>query len=489
MLCTYIAGTLLILYLRFRWVECQFQSLKTCPRSEDYLERLLTSLPDSLDETYERMLCNIDRASVDYARRILTWLCFAKRPLTVKEVIDGIAIDLGNHPKFEPKRRLEDEYDILQICPGFLSINDNANYVSVGRAEDNGVVCTLSIAHYSVQEYLESDRIREQKAAIFSMQFAVSNAELAQMCLTYLLHPDIANEELSRVTLQEYPLSEYAAKHWVEHYKGAEERYRQTNSLATVLSKSTSLATVLFKSTSLAFLNWTKVYDADHPSLDLEERLERSGSETPPPVYYASLLGLKYVLSELIKHEDKGHFQRSTEEVSQLDTPSLVNAQGGFYGNALQAASAGGHEKTVELLLSEGAEVNAQGGWYGSALQAASAGGHEEIVELLLSKGAEVNAQGGEYGNALQAASYRGHEKIVELLLSKGADVNAQGRSFGNALQAASWGGHEKTVELLLSKGADVNAQGGHFGNALQAASARGHKKIVELLINKGPER
>ena len=50
----------------------------------------------------------------------------------------------------------------------------------------------------------------------------------------------------------------------------------------------------------------------------------------------------------------------------------------------------------VELLLSKGADVNAQGGGeYGNALQAASRGGHEKVVELLLSKGADVNAQGG----------------------------------------------------------------------------------------------
>ncbi|OCK73444.1 hypothetical protein K432DRAFT_280544, partial [Lepidopterella palustris CBS 459.81] len=64
------------------------------------------------------------------------------------------------------------------------------------------------------------------------------------------------------------------------------------------------------------------------------------------------------------------------------------------------------------LLLSKGADVNAQGGRYGNALQAASVGGHNKIVELLLSKGADINAQGGECGNALQAASVGGHDKI-----------------------------------------------------------------------------
>ena len=64
--------------------------------------------------------------------------------------------------------------------------------------------------------------------------------------------------------------------------------------------------------------------------------------------------------------------------------------------------------KLLKLLLEKGADVNAQGGEYGNALQAASYKGHSEIVKLLLEKGADVNAQGGEYGNALQAASYKG---------------------------------------------------------------------------------
>jgi ankyrin repeat protein len=51
--------------------------------------------------------------------------------------------------------------------------------------------------------------------------------------------------------------------------------------------------------------------------------------------------------------------------------------------------------------LDKGADVNAQGGDDGNALQSASAEGHQEIVQLLLDKGADVNAQGGNDGNAL----------------------------------------------------------------------------------------
>jgi ankyrin repeat protein len=52
----------------------------------------------------------------------------------------------------------------------------------------------------------------------------------------------------------------------------------------------------------------------------------------------------------------------------------------------------------VKLLLENGAEVNAEGGEYGNALQAASFGGNEAIVKLLLENGAEVNAEGGNMG-------------------------------------------------------------------------------------------
>ncbi|KAG7149763.1 putative ankyrin repeat protein like [Verticillium longisporum] len=83
--------------------------------------------------------------------------------------------------------------------------------------------------------------------------------------------------------------------------------------------------------------------------------------------------------------------------------------------------------------LAKGADVNAQGGEYGNALQAASSEGHTNIVQLLRAKGADVNARGGQYDNVLQAASSGGHVEIVQLLLAKGADANARSVKYGNA--------------------------------------------------------
>jgi len=111
-----------------------------------------------------------------------------------------------------------------------------------------------------------------------------------------------------------------------------------------------------------------------------------------------------------------------------------------------------GYAKVVKLLLDKQADVNAHGGHYGNALQAASFKWHEAILKLLLDKKANFNAPVGRYGNTLCAASVGGHEAIVKLLLDKQADVNAQGGEYHNALQAASVGGHEGIVKLLLDK-------------------------------------
>src|SRR5271154_1356260 len=60
----------------------------------------------------------------------------------------------------------------------------------------------------------------------------------------------------------------------------------------------------------------------------------------------------------------------------------------------------------IRLLLEKGAEVNATGGLYGNALQAAASGGYKATVHLLLKKGSDVNGTEGLYGNAMEAAVY-----------------------------------------------------------------------------------
>jgi ankyrin repeat protein len=141
------------------------------------------------------------------------------------------------------------------------------------------------------------------------------------------------------------------------------------------------------------------------------------------------------------------------------------------------------------MLLKAGADVNAQGGHFGNALQAAAFKESSEVVQMLLKAGADVNAQGGYFGNALQAAAFKESSEVVQMLLKAGADVNAQGGHFGNALQAAT--AYEKSTEifkLLLDAGADVNAQSDEGGPPILAAVQMSRFDRVSMLLHAGAD-
>jgi len=98
---------------------------------------------------------------------------------------------------------------------------------------------------------------------------------------------------------------------------------------------------------------------------------------------------------------------------------------------ALMTASSRGHQETVRLLISAGADVNAQDKWRRTALHsAASAAGKPmpaadkpvEIVQLLIAAGADVNARDSNGQTALMVAARSRSLDAIKILLAAGAD-------------------------------------------------------------------
>ena len=79
---------------RFRWVQCQIETLDRCT-SVSEIRKALDSLPEGLEETYRRMLIAIDRHPSDarLVRRALVWLVAALRPMRLRELLEGLTID------------------------------------------------------------------------------------------------------------------------------------------------------------------------------------------------------------------------------------------------------------------------------------------------------------------------------------------------------------------------------------------------------------
>ncbi|GAP92625.1 putative ankyrin repeat protein [Rosellinia necatrix] len=112
-----------------------------------------------------------------------------------------------------------------------------------------------------------------------------------------------------------------------------------------------------------------------------------------------------------------------------LERGADVNVRAGRYGFALQSACANKHSaQPVQFLLQNcpTLDVNAVGGMFGTALQAAAYSHQTESVTSLLDKGADPNIRGGKYRSALNIAIFRGFWDIVAILLDRGAKSDRQ---------------------------------------------------------------
>jgi ankyrin repeat protein len=433
----------------FRWAVCQLDSLAKC-RNRAMLRKSLASLPQTLDQTYDRILTLISEEDSNFAMRILQWLTFSARPLSVKEVAEVVAIDVARDPAFDRDDVLEDPLEALNICSSLVTIS---TIQAEGRPDPAQRIIVL--AHYSVQEYLISDRIKQGPAKQYNMHEAECHGVMMDGCLKYLLQ---LQRPLSEEVIQTSALARYAAEFWSRHLGQTGED----------MERLSQLAVGLMSTENPAYLTWIQLYDPDSPWMQPD--LRRGLGSVTAPIYYAALLGLNTITKLL------------------LDQGAEVNTRGGRYGNALHAASHRGHEQVVRTLLKAGADPDTQSGDCGNPLQAASYEGHELVVKMLLENKADVNAQGGSYGNALQSASAAGQKAIVQLLLCKAADVNKQGGLYSNALNAAAAESHEDIVELLLKNGADASLHDRQGKSVLHHAtnSAYCSLSLVESLLSQG---
>ncbi|KAH9031126.1 hypothetical protein EDB85DRAFT_1830526, partial [Lactarius pseudohatsudake] len=191
----------------FRWVFCQLETLRQClPQS---VRRTLNELPESLDETYERVMMEIKKANQVHAFRMLQCLTVAVRPLSVAELAELLAFDFDvakdGIPELNSEWRWEDhEQAVLSTCSSLITV------VPVPDEESP----VVQFSHFSVKEFLMSDRLAMSTGDIsqYHISLGDSHTVLAQASLGFLLRdPDVTNGA------DRAPLAGYAAEHWVAH--------------------------------------------------------------------------------------------------------------------------------------------------------------------------------------------------------------------------------------------------------------------------------
>jgi hypothetical protein len=395
------------------------------------VRRTLKELPESLDETYERILKEIKKPNRGLAQRVLHCLVVAIRPLRVAELAEVLAVDLDDLegiPRLNADWRWEDQEQALLIaCSSLIAIVED----SYSRV--------VQFSHFSVKEFLTSSRLSIASGEVSAYRIDLENAHtiLAQACLGVLLQ---THDESDENASEDHPLARYAAEHWTTHAQFGEVSSRLKKGME-----------YLFNPDKPHFRVWLTLYDIDTgpgPGAAFPGFApDRKSAATP--LYYAALCGFHDLVEHLISKY-----------------PQDVNTNGGYCMRPIIAALAGEHFQTADLLRHNGADPHVQGNLKSIPLHAAAQVENFEVVQKLIEYGAEIDARDVDGWTPLYWASAGHHFKdgsVLRLLLERGADVNARAGTYDNddfttPLHRASAYGAVEVVRLLLEHGADVQA-------------------------------
>ena len=408
----------------------------------------INELPESLDETYERVLNEIPKTNRDHVHRLLQCLTVGIRPLRVDELAKILTFDPdaieGEISIFDADLRPEDrEQELLSACPSLITIVD-----SHGSR-------VVQFSHFSVKEFLTSDRLATSSEDISRYHILpdAAHTALAQVSLGVLVHlDDYVNQSIARNN----PLAEYAAKYWVSH-----AQFGNVSCLVHTMK-------TLFDADKPYFSSWIRISNIEKPFLTWRLGPSPVRYSEPNPLYYSALFGFYDIVEHLLNEH--------SQPVCQ-DSP-------------LVAALYGGHTRIAQLLLQHGANVGR------GLLHTVILWPNKLAVgaaQFLLQHGADVTDIDWRFTTPLHLAIRRGNFEVAQMLLQRSANVNSRENGGKTPLHLASIcafpsdeGNRHHLVQLLLEYGAKVHLQDWDQTTALHHASLLRDLDVVQVLLNRG---
>ena len=183
---------------------------------------------------------------------------------------------------------------------------------------------------------------------------------------------------------------------------------------------------------------------------------------------------------------EKGHIEVLKE---LLDVPGVdVNIQGCNDWTPLIAAAMMGQEKSVQMLIKEGADIMSRQDGGDTALHRAAAGGHDTVIKMLLDQGMDINVRNNDGWTALMYAAIWGKKSTVTLLIEAGADIERKNERGDTVLHEVVRSGREDIVKIFLDCGINSNVQGEKKRTAMFIAVMQNQISTLNILLNAGAD-
>ena len=474
------------------------------------LRKALKTLPTGLDETYSHAMNRIDLQDQEprqLAYRILYWISYTLRPLTVDELRHALGVE-PEESEFD-EENLVDEGDLIAVCAGLVAIEPESRMVRM--------------VHYTTQDYFEKIRdsrwpeARRTIAATCLAYLSYKNIEIQYEGYRYYIEeatvwqenqktkaltavadvredpPDnswdyarsaVSSHYDSHGTLLEF--YDYAAHYWPKHLRGKLERELEPIALrflkndearcmamsmlrfwwnARVMYDELCVAVAYDLQTICEILVSPSHDDADSEEYTDDDRIENA-------LVFAGTFGrarTAKMLMDVHKSRNKG----------DPESPSVTRA---ILTGAIEAAWTG-NRATIGVLLDFDAEdehPKKKPAAKISSTNGVLVGDNDKVIAALMQYGFQITIP-------LIAAA--GNEASLTAALDQGWDIEAEEDRYGKtALIVASEIGRTNIVRLLLARGAKANARDGWSETALHYASLNGNFEIVKMLIAAGAD-
>ncbi|KAJ3885553.1 hypothetical protein GG344DRAFT_70436 [Lentinula edodes] len=310
----------------FRWVECQLRAVQqyTSPTG---VRKALSKLPKDLKETYANTLQK-SKLPKDLKETYANTLQKSKLPNDLKETYANTLQKCQNVENADEAQKLllwllyafepltKEKFREIVAVDLEEQVIYSAMEFQVERAVDSTFVTVgqdniVQLAHASVKEYLIFYSLQKERQDLFQLNEKLAHDIMTQTTIIYLLQKENIDSGNYR------SFAHYSVEKWLSHASKVEE--------------------------------------------------------------------------DKLKGKAQNLIYRMLENNNQLPHPRGMEQLSNYYWKLVQMSM------HIKLLLENGADVNAYGGYYRNALQAAAGSQNEAIVKFLLEKGAEVNAPEGRY--------------------------------------------------------------------------------------------
>lgn len=481
------------------------------------MRKALQDLPSGLDSTYARMLQSIDEDFQPQVIASLKWLACSTRPLTISMFAEVFVLPSTPDDGFEDITQLFSPMDVLKYFPGLIVIDN-------GAAQEIHEHLLVRLSHFSIKEYLTSDRLLQSRASSFAFTESDAHMHIGRLCLAYHLHRSSMNGILDfdqPDNVYKGKVENYASQNWARHLEMIPHTSWppdvSRNAVLSLSSRSQSLFIMVSKySLHLGLIRRPHCYTALRGFHQLTKLLISRGDGVNMHLTQMDLdEGLGYATRNHKKSiaklflENGAQIRDCLEEVSYqgdaafvglfLDHGTKTNALAGKLESAVQAALWSGHLDVLKLLLSRGGDVNSPfiKARYVPTFSASSELHVVDCLRFLFDNGAGVDMSADKsLTEALYVAISCEYEEVSRLLLDRGANVNELARQHEFPLRAAvtSFTRNTEFIRYLLDLGADPNAQEGRSNTALNAACDITHGgeeqsvEVIKLLIDHGAD-